>query len=160
LQVEARLRQLEGRALAADSGKPKAFKSQPAGYDATKQQAAGTALLSGAAGKAYNAAADVVEPAAVAAEVSSSLEHQAMWGKAGLAWLGLSCRLWWCGSGMCLPYIIVACHGNSATLNRRLLAADHDCAVAAAVGAATRQSFTWCCIFVGVIINMQLLCIV
>jgi len=61
---------VEGRALAAESGKPKAFKSQPAASDVTKQQAAGTALLSGAAGKAYNAAADVVEPAAATAEVS------------------------------------------------------------------------------------------
>lgn len=57
-QVEARLRQLEGRSLASDAAKPKG-KQQPAAYNAAAQQAGG-GLLAGSGAKAYNAAADVV----------------------------------------------------------------------------------------------------
>jgi hypothetical protein len=63
LQVEARLRQLEGRSLATDAGKPRG-KAQPVAYEAAKQAAGGTGLAPGAA-KAYNADADVVEPVKV-----------------------------------------------------------------------------------------------
>ena len=54
-QVEARMRQLEGKVLATEGAKPRG-KEQPAKYDKTKQGAA-PALASQA--KAYNADADV-----------------------------------------------------------------------------------------------------
>jgi hypothetical protein len=60
VQVEARLRQLEGRSLASDAGKARG-KAQPAPYEAAKQAAGGSGLAPGAA-KAYNADADVIEP--------------------------------------------------------------------------------------------------
>ncbi|MEW5302737.1 MAG: hypothetical protein WDW38_004153 [Sanguina aurantia] len=63
VKVEARLRQLEGRMLASESGAPRG-KEQPAKYDAGKQAANG-ALAS--APKAYNTAADAV-PAANGAD--------------------------------------------------------------------------------------------
>lgn len=66
-QVEARLRQLEGRTLAADAGKAKG-KVQPVSYEAAKQAATGTGLAAGPA-KAYNADADVVEPVKVSSRV-------------------------------------------------------------------------------------------
>lgn len=59
VQVEARLRQLEGRSLASDAAKPKG-KQQPAAYSAAAQQAGGGSLLAGSGAKAYNAAADIV----------------------------------------------------------------------------------------------------
>lgn len=59
LQVEARLRQLEGRSLASDAAKPKG-KQQPGAYSPAAAQAGGGALLAGSGAKAYNAAADVV----------------------------------------------------------------------------------------------------
>ena len=62
MQVEARMRQLEGRQLAVEGAKPKG-KEQPAKYDKTKQGGANGALA--AVPKAYNADADV--PAAVEA---------------------------------------------------------------------------------------------
>lgn len=55
-KVEARLRQLEGRVLAVESGKPRG-KEQPAKYD-PQRQGANPALLTQP--KAYNPAADVV----------------------------------------------------------------------------------------------------
>jgi hypothetical protein len=55
-QVEARLRQLEGKALAGDSGRPRGKPDAPK-YDAARQGGAGAALLS--APKAYNPDADV-----------------------------------------------------------------------------------------------------
>jgi hypothetical protein len=58
VQVEARLRQLEGRSLASDSAKK--GKQQPAAYNAAAEQAGGGGLLAGSGAKAYNAAADVV----------------------------------------------------------------------------------------------------
>lgn len=58
MQVEARLRQLEGRSLASDSAKK--GKQQPAAYNAAAEQAGGGGLLAGSGAKAYNAAADVV----------------------------------------------------------------------------------------------------
>ncbi|KAF8071264.1 NOP5-2 [Scenedesmus sp. PABB004] len=61
-KVEARLRQLEGRTLASEAGKPRG-KAQPASYEATKQAAAGVGGLAAGAAKAYNADADVVAPA-------------------------------------------------------------------------------------------------
>jgi hypothetical protein len=66
LQVEARLRQLEGRSLASDAGKARG-KAQPSPYEAAKQAASGTGLAPGAA-KAYNADADVVEPVKVSSQ--------------------------------------------------------------------------------------------
>jgi len=59
LQVEARLRQLEGRSLATDSAKAKG-KQQPSPYNAAAQQAGDGGLLAASGAKAYNAAADVV----------------------------------------------------------------------------------------------------
>lgn len=60
LQVESRLRQLEGKLLGSESAQPRG-KAEPQKYDSARQGAAG-ALLS--APKAYNADADVVmEPA-------------------------------------------------------------------------------------------------
>lgn len=56
-QVEARLRQLEGKTLADEGAKPKG-KEQPGKYDKTK--ANGSAVA--AAPKAYNADADVAVP--------------------------------------------------------------------------------------------------
>eukprot|EP00879_Flechtneria_rotunda_P020224 GHRR01021268.1.p3 GENE.GHRR01021268.1~~GHRR01021268.1.p3 ORF type:complete len:134 (+),score=86.83 GHRR01021268.1:2431-2832(+) len=64
-KVEARLRQLEGRMVSDDAGRPRG-KQQPAPYEAIKQQAAGTGGLAAGAAKAYNADADVVQPAAAA----------------------------------------------------------------------------------------------
>ncbi len=61
--VEARLRQLEGRALASDAGKPRG-KAQPAPYAAVQQAAAGNGLAPSAA-RVYNADADAVPPAKV-----------------------------------------------------------------------------------------------
>lgn len=58
-QVEARLRQLEGRSLASDSAKAKG-KQQPSPYNAAAEQAGGSGLLAAGGAKAYNAAADVV----------------------------------------------------------------------------------------------------
>jgi hypothetical protein len=58
VQVEARLRQLEGRSLASDSAKK--GKQQPAAYNAAAEQAGGGGLLAGSGAKAYSAAADVV----------------------------------------------------------------------------------------------------
>ena len=56
LQVEARLRQLEGKMLASDSGVARG-KADIARYDPSRQGAAGAALLT--APKAYNPDADV-----------------------------------------------------------------------------------------------------
>ncbi len=61
-QVEARLRQLEGKVLASEGARPRG-KEQPQRYDKTKQ--AGTGALAGVH-KAYNAAADAVPVAAAA----------------------------------------------------------------------------------------------
>lgn len=59
-QVEARLRQLEGRALAGDSATPRADKGETPKYDAARQSGAkGLA----ATPKAYNADGDVVAEA-------------------------------------------------------------------------------------------------
>jgi hypothetical protein len=69
-QVEARLRQLEGRSLASDAGKARG-KAQPAPYEAAKQVAGGSGLAPGAA-KAYNADADVVEPVKVSSNLRFS----------------------------------------------------------------------------------------
>lgn len=63
VQVEARLRQLEGRSLASDAGNARG-KAQPSPYSAAKQAAGGSGLAAAAA-KAYNADADVVEPVKV-----------------------------------------------------------------------------------------------
>ena len=59
-QVEARLRQLEGKLLGSESAQPRG-KAEPQKYDAARQGTAGALLT---APKAYNADTDVVmEPA-------------------------------------------------------------------------------------------------
>ena len=60
MQVEARLRQLEGKMLASDSGAARG-KADIARYDPSRQGAAGAALLT--APKAYNTDADVTADA-------------------------------------------------------------------------------------------------
>ena len=60
-QVEARLRQLEGKLLASDSAKPRAGKGDIPKYDAARQGNAGPALITAA--KAYNPDADVTADA-------------------------------------------------------------------------------------------------
>lgn len=58
--MEARLRQLEGKLLAGESGRPRGKPDTPK-YDASRQGGAGAALLS--APKAYNPDADVTASA-------------------------------------------------------------------------------------------------
>lgn len=60
VQVEARLRQLEGRMLAGESAKPRG-KPDIAKYEPERQGGAGAALLTAPA--AYNPAADVTATA-------------------------------------------------------------------------------------------------
>lgn len=60
-QVEARLRQLEGKLLALDSAKPRAGKGDIPKYDAARQGNAGPALITAA--KAYNPDADITADA-------------------------------------------------------------------------------------------------
>lgn len=60
LQVESRLRQLEGKLLGSESAQPRG-KAEPQKYDAARQGASGALLT---APQAYNADADVaMEPA-------------------------------------------------------------------------------------------------
>lgn len=60
MQVESRLRQLEGKLLGSESAQPRG-KAEPQKYDSARQGAAGALLT---APKAYNTDADVaMEPA-------------------------------------------------------------------------------------------------
>jgi hypothetical protein len=82
-QVEARLRQLEGRVLASEGAKPKAGREQPAKYEPASK----------ANGKAYNADADVA-PAAAAAEDKKAKKvrggcESLLWQVLGYGLLGL-----------------------------------------------------------------------
>jgi hypothetical protein len=70
LQVEARLRQLEGKTLATEGAKPK-VKEQPAKYDKTKQNGSLPSVP-----KAYNADADVAMPEQPSKKVSRVYRRQ------------------------------------------------------------------------------------
>lgn len=105
MQVEARLRQLEGRSLASDSAKPKG-KQQPAAYNAAAEQAGNAGLVASSGAKAYNAAADVVP-------VSSSdfiCQHS------GVRWV------WWHGADLQsrLQLSVLACvHGGRCCFHQK-----------------------------------------
>ena len=69
-QVEARLRQLEGKLLGSESAQPRG-KAEPQKYDAARQGPSGALMT---APKAYNPDADVVmEPAKPEKKVSLSM---------------------------------------------------------------------------------------